>query len=92
MKNIIAIRNTNKGFRLCEISIEKTNYGGLRKYSYDTNLFYKKADYAEAQCKKFYKRCNYDTHFLGIIPNYAFRGEPATELEFENFNAMKDGK
>lgn len=88
MKTIIAIRNTNKGFRLCEISIVKSNYGGFRKYSSDSNLVYKRASYAEAQCKDFYKRCGYDIHYFGIIPNDAFHGEPATEIEFESFNSL----
>lgn len=83
---------TIKGFQLCEFSIEKTNFGGIRKYSKTADLVYKKEHFAKKKCIDFYTSLyntyydNTEVKYIGTVDNNSFRGEQGTETEMAFFN------
>jgi hypothetical protein len=90
----VAIRETNKGYQLCELFIQKTNFGGYRKYAHDSSLSYKRLEFAKQKCLDFYKSfATFNSaykiiEFYGVIGNTDFCGEEATEEEFLSFNQL----
>ena len=80
----IALRETPKGYRLTELSIKECYHGGYRKYSHDFDLFYKRWQFAKDKCISFFKSVYKDSEikYYGTISNEVFRGEIATEKEF----------
>jgi len=53
-----ALRDTPKGFQITEISIKKTNFGGIRKFSHSFDLWYKKEKFAEGKARAFFTGLN----------------------------------
>ena len=82
----IALRETPKGYKLTELSIKKCYHGEYRKYSHDFELVYKRWQFAKDKCISFfkhvYRNMDVEIKYYGTITNEIFRGEVASEKEF----------
>jgi len=79
MKKQYAIRETPKGFRLCEVSISDS-LSGKRKYSRNTELVYKKKEFAIKKAHSFYNSLyagwkDTELEFIGVIKLNEYCGE-----------------
>jgi len=84
---IVALRETPKGYKLTELSIAKTCHGEFRKYCHDSDLIYKRWEFAKKKCISFFKYLyKGDVKYYGTITNEQFRGELATNEEYDFFN------
>ena len=77
-----AVRKTNKGFTLCTVETIRTNYGGIRRFSKDFNLTYKREAFAIKKAHNFFKELH--KHYTGPAPIFRgvigpddYKGEPA---------------
>jgi len=72
-----ALRQTNKGYQLTEVSEKICYHGKTRKFASGTSLIYKKLNYAEAQAHDFYKRVypKSERQYIGIIKENEYQGE-----------------
>jgi len=84
---IVALRETQKGYKLTELSVSKTYHGDFRKYSHDFELIYKRWEFAKNKCISFFKSLyKSEVKYYGTISNEQFRGEIATIEEYNLFN------
>lgn len=74
-----AIRKTPRGFILTSVEVIET-FHGIRKYSSDTSLCYKRQSFAEQKAHWFYQSVygnakTEELHFIGVIDENEYRGE-----------------
>jgi hypothetical protein len=85
MKKIIeyAIRETPKGYQLCEVETKQCFHGELRNFSRSFELIYKNKEFAikkaDSFFKKLYSNSNVIPVFIGVITNNEYIGEKVNQ-------------
>jgi hypothetical protein len=85
---IIALRETDKGYRFAELSIKKDGEGNYRKWAEEPSYkVYKTWNNAKKACIKFFGslRSLRKNIYYGTISNEDYRGQIACKTEIDYF-------